>query len=297
MSKLHRTRGVVALVAALALATCRPGGEVLSPTVPPPAVEVTKDIAYMKPLHPDVPAQKLDVYAPTEPGPWPVVVFAHGLIGKKEGWVELSQAIAQQGAVVFTLDWHSWIQDLAPRDNGKGFREMSEALTCAIRFARATVSNYGGDPQRVTFVGFSSGAVEGARLGLIGDDLDRLWEEFASIRGGPPRQVDCLVSDVSAHVHAFVGVSGPYNLFEFHTERDPELWRLVSPYAHLGDNPDLRVRLIHGEGDYIAVPEASVQLHEALEDAGYDTALTLFDGAHRLPVQLTVEQTMEVARD
>jgi len=41
-------------------------------------VDISKDVVYTKPLQPDVSEQKLDVYAPAEPGAWPVVVFAHG---------------------------------------------------------------------------------------------------------------------------------------------------------------------------------------------------------------------------
>ena len=40
-------------------------------TIPLP-VEITRDLAYTS-------TQMLDVYAPTEPGPWPVVVILHGM--------------------------------------------------------------------------------------------------------------------------------------------------------------------------------------------------------------------------
>jgi dienelactone hydrolase len=62
------------------------------------------------------------VYVPTEPGAWPVVVFLHGHNENKEGHAKLSQAIAEQGAVVFTVDWFVWIPDLTVREKGKGFR-------------------------------------------------------------------------------------------------------------------------------------------------------------------------------
>jgi acetyl esterase/lipase len=129
----------------------------LPPTPPPTAtrpvtplpVAVTRDVVYMIPLGPAVVEQRLDVYAPGEPGAWPVVVFAHGLGEDKEDRAELSRAIAGQGAVVFTLDWPA----VSPSQPVQ-FREMEEALACAVRFARASASDYGGDPARVTLAGF-----------------------------------------------------------------------------------------------------------------------------------------------
>jgi predicted esterase len=272
----------------------QPTPTVAAPTMTPP-VEVTSDVVYATLLQPDVTEQILDVYTPEEAGTWPVIVFLHGLNATKEGHIKESQAIAEQGAVVFTVNWPTWIPDIAARENGKGFREMSEVLSCAIRFARATALDYGGDPSQVTLVGFSYGAAYGAWVALAGDDLDRLWEEFASIRGGPPPQVECVVSGVSANVDAFVGIGGRYDFAEPLHERDSELWQIASPYAHLGQDLDLRVRLIHGERDSTVRSEHSVQFNDVLAEAGYDTSLTLFDGIHRVPIELTAAKVMEVA--
>jgi acetyl esterase/lipase len=272
----------------------QPTPTVAAPTITPP-VEVTSDVVYATLLQPDVTELRLDVYAPEEAGTWPVIVFLHGFEGNKEYFAPLSQAMVEQGAVVFTVNWPTWIADLAARENGKGFRETSEVLSCAIRFARATASDYGGDPSQVTLVGFSCGAAYGAWVALAGDDLDRLWEEFASIREGPPPQVECVVSGVPADVDAFVGIAGRYGFAEPLQERDPELWQIASPYARLGQDLDLQVRLIHGERDSAVRSEHSVQFNDVLAEAGYDTSLTLFDGLHRVPIELTAAKVMEVA--
>jgi sugar lactone lactonase YvrE/acetyl esterase/lipase len=260
-----------------------------------PPVAASSDVAYVTPLQPDVTEQRLDVYTPSEAGDWPVVVLLHGYDATKEYYAPLSQAIAEQGAVVFTAAWPTWIADLAARDNGKGFREMSEVLSCAIRFARATAPDYGGDPSQVTLVGHSYGADAGAWVALAGDDLDRSWEELALIRGGPPPQVECVVSGVSADVDAYVGIGGGYDFAGPLQERDPELWQIADAYAHLGQNVDLRVRLIHGERDSTVEPEHAVQFNDALVEAGYDTSLTLWDGKHQVPTELTVAEVMKVA--
>jgi acetyl esterase/lipase len=275
-----------------------------------PTVKVTKDIAYTTPLQPgtipEVPSinqvgygvvQKLDVYAPADSGPWPVVVLAHGIIESKESYADLSQALAEQGVVVFTVNLPMSLPNIAVRENGVRYRESHETLACAVRFARAMAPDYGGDPARVTLAGFSMGGARGAYIALVGDDLDRLWEEFTSVRGGPPPQVECAVNGATAHVDAFVGAFGCYNWIDLLQEKDPELWELNSIYTHLGKNPDLKVRLIHGEEDYQCPYEFAVKFDAALAEAGYDTELTPFEGGHWLPAQLTVEKIMDVVEE
>jgi acetyl esterase/lipase len=299
MNHKHLAQMICLALVMLLLGACgapqlTPTPTVAAPTLTPP-VEVASDVAYAMPLQPDVTEQRLDVYTPGEAGAWPVVVFLHGYDGHKEYFASVSQAIAEQGAVVFTVDWPTWMADLAARENGKGFREMSEVLSCAIRFARATAPDYGGDPSQVTLVGHSYGADTGAWIALAGDNLDRSWEEFASIRGGPPPQFECVVSGVSADVDAFVGIAGRYDFAGPLQERDPELWQIAGASAHLGQDLGLRVRLIHGERDDLVRPEHAVQFNDALAEAGYDTSLTLWDGKHQVPIEPTVTEVIEVA--
>jgi len=270
----------------------------IQPSAETYAVDVTSDVVFAMPLQPDVTEQRLDVYTPSDAGDWPVVVFLHGFGGTKEYYAPLSQAIAEQGTVVFTAAWPTWIADLAANENGKGFREMSEVLSCAIRFARATAPDYGGDPSQMTLIGHSYGADTGAWVALAGDNIDSLWDRFASIRGGPSSQVECVMSGVSTNVDAFIGIGGGYDDFAGPLqERDPELWQMVDPYAYLGQNLDLRIRLIHGERDDMVRPEHAVQFNDALAEPGYDTSLTLWDGKHRVPIELTVAKVFEVARE
>ena len=147
---------------------------------------------------------------------------------------------------------------------GKGGREALEDVACAVRFARTRASDYGGNPARVTLVGWSGGAAAGAWLALSRSHHPWL------------RETDCF-AEVSALPDAFVGIGGPYSKTEFLKEEDPELWELVSPYAYIGSNPNLQVRLIHGEWDSNCPVEGAVEFHEALEAAGYDVTLTVLE--------------------
>ena len=252
--------------------------------------EITIQIVY---ANVDEVGTGLDVYAPSQPGPWPVVVVVHGIGQTRSGLWPLSKAIASQGAVVYNIDAMFTL-----RHKGASI----ERIACAIRFARATAADYGGDPGRITLVGYSAGASSGAVVALAGDDFEG----------------DCVVTDASALPDAFVGFEGLYDYattdytlaFE-HTslkEEDPDLWEAINPYSHIGRNPDLQVRLVHGDDidlDWWDVPpEVSIEFHQALADAGYDVELIVVDGADHTDLTssysdafaLAVQQVMELAR-
>ncbi len=264
-------------------ATRTPATAATPSPAPPQQPTVTSNIAYTVGKH-------LDVYAPSGPGPWPVVVVVHGILQSRGEFALLAEATASEGAVVFNID-----VTMAPP-----FLTAIEQIACAVRFARATAADHGGDPTRITLVGNSSGAHTGAVVAMAGDEFEG----------------DCLVTDGSALTEALVGYEGTYdvathvygdvNLPPLEQE-DPELWQAINTYSHIGGNPDLVVRLIHGEDVddiwYETLPETSVDFHDALLDAGYDVELTLLEGATHGDLlfrteafEVTVQQVLEVAR-
>jgi acetyl esterase/lipase len=261
------------------------------------ATEVTRQILY---ANVSGLATHLDVHAPSEPGPWPVVVVVHGGMQSGSHLERLAEGIASQGAVVYNID----VEFTFPHIIG------IERIACAVRFARATAADYGGDPSRITLVGNETGASTGAVVALAGDDFEG----------------DCVVMDGSALVDALVGYEGTYDYATTvysvsmdHTvleDEDPELWQAINPYSHIGRNPDLQVRLVHGDAVDVlwreVPPEVSIEFHQALVDAGYDVALTVLEGATHRELQrvtyaggelrfpeafhVVVQQALEVAR-
>ena len=150
--------------------------------------------------------------------------------------------------------------------------------------------------------GHSTGGGLGAHVGLFGATLEARWDEYAT-KGGPPRQVECEVTDGSTHVDALVGMNGTYDVHvpiidagyghAYQQNRDPELWEFLS--SSIGVNPDLKVRLIHATNDYIPVEEAA-EFAALLTDAGYDVQLTTFNGLHHEapPPELFLPTIVEV---
>jgi acetyl esterase/lipase len=145
-------------------------------TTPTSSVTVTKDVIYATSIQEDGKTWTLDVYTPVEAGERPIVVLLHGLGGNKEGYTRVSEIIAESGVTVFTVTWPVSAVDIAAKDNGRGYREISESGACAIRFARATATEFGGDSHYVTLIAQSYGALYGAWIALASNDLDAQWD-------------------------------------------------------------------------------------------------------------------------
>ncbi len=212
----------------------------------------------------------LDVYG----SEGPTVVLFHGggwITGTPDDIAPLARTIADSGAVVFNAPYRLLFE-------GGGFPMTFQDAACAVRFAAAHSAEYGGDPSRLVVVGYSAGAQIAALVALAADTFDG----------------DCLVEMNDTLPTRMVGLAGPYDtdalgplmipFFGTDPEVDPEPWRLGNPLTYLGHNPDLVVRLIHGEEDLVVPPLFSEYFEQRLEKADYDTHLTILPGVNHLGV-------------
>jgi acetyl esterase/lipase len=194
--------------------------------------------------------QRLDVYAPAATGRWPVVVVLHAGGGTKEVMSDLAEAIAGRGAVVFIPTYYS----LPTREAWQGAVQVA----CAMRYARAQASRYGGDGARVMLVGYSAGGGFGALMLLAGDDLHG----------------DCLTQEGSALPDAFVGLDGAYDLLHFVPTEElrakPAEWRRISPFTYVDRQP-LRtgVPILFLVGEFTDARQHAQAFRDALQSAGY----------------------------
>jgi predicted esterase len=232
----------------------------------------------------------LSMYAPAESGEWPVVIFFHGrAVGSP---LHVFPDLVAHGAIVFDVEYPFGHHPRIPAeeliaDRGAGHRAIAESAACAIHYALARASEQGSESPVVVLAGHSQGGGVAAIAALSGSGIEARWEEYAVAQGGPPRQVDCEITDGSTHVDAFVGLAGTYSVnvgFEefygrdFMQARDPDLWEFL--YGSIGENPDLRVRLLHGETDTVVPYNESAAFEVVLAEAGYDVRLIPFDGGH-----------------
>jgi hypothetical protein len=255
------------------------GGESTTAVGPTTTVAVTTqaDLVYATRID-DGRELKLDILLPPDPGEAPIVIGPY-------------PKLADHGMIVITKvpDAESWggpEEIAADRDL---IRRVDEHLGCAVRFARARASEWGNDDPTIVLSGFSYSSGAAAQVALFGDTLDERWEEFAAT-GGPPRQLDCAVTEGSTDVDALLGVSGPNELsvpifdgeygLAYQQEHDPEMQQFLA--SSIGANPDLRIHLIHGTWDFIPVRHAET-LAALLRDAGYDAEITTWDGGHDGP--------------
>jgi predicted esterase len=256
----------------------------------------------------EVEPRTLDMHGPVESAGAPIVMFFPGTTGYHAP-PSLVEGLVEEGAFVFVVRYPT-IRSLSTDEfvdrvlgyHGAGARAIAEGVACAVNFAQVRASELGSDDPVVALTGFSGGGGVAAYAALFGADLEARWDEFAAT-GGPPRQVECEVIDGSTHVDAVVGMAGPYDLFvpiydggygrAYQQERDPELQEFLS--SSIGANPDLKVRLIHGELDGAIPYGNSVEFAAALTDAGYEVGEVIpFDGGHTVPTELATPTIMEL---
>jgi acetyl esterase/lipase len=245
----------------------------------PYIVEVFHDIPYTS-------QRKLDIYAPQGSGVWPVVVVYHGGMGtEKDAMIELAEAIAQYGVVVFVPTWQTLPWDKLPQG--------AEDAACAVRFARAHAVEYDANPSRVVGVGHSGGATIGALVALIGDT-------YAG---------DCLVEDGSGYLEAFVALEGPYYMPPFAQRMGAngvapqEVWEELSPLLHARQKPareGVEFHIFVGEYVRKSIREDTDAFYEALLETGYPATLTVLPGAPHdhlaAPLEQTVKAVLELAQ-
>jgi acetyl esterase/lipase len=136
----------------------------------------------------------LNVYYPEESGEWPVAVVFHGGEVTANSMAVYASQVAESGVVVFVPEFSS-----TPAQLAEALHSGAEDGVCAMRYARAHASDFGGSSERVVTAGLSYGAVVAALMTLAADQFEG----------------DCVEADeLSAFADGFVGLDGLYDFVE-----------------------------------------------------------------------------------
>ena len=215
---------------------------------------------------------ELDLYLPTEGSDHPFFVFAHGgawVLGDK-GERPMFDDLATNGYTVADIQYR------LAHDEARQYPVPVRDVTAAVKWTKATASEYGIDASTGALAGYSAGAHLAALVGLAPDH-----ETFQPVDFHP---------DISASVDAIVGYSGPYDFTEAGTGENSlvegffgenvsdETLAEGSPVTHVdaGDPPAL---LLHGTEDATVPYRSTTVLADAFRDASVPVEVFTGEGA------------------
>jgi dienelactone hydrolase len=224
-------------------ATASPSMAVATPTPRPrPTVVSTTNLAYES-TNPGLVPGTLDVYAPTRAGPWPVVVMFHGAPGSDpvtdRSYLGVhARRVAELGFVVFNASWGH-----VPGGGGSEPPDADDLLAvesqaaCAVAFARAKASGFGGDPTTMIVFGHSGGAHAAAMVAF-----NRPEPTVGCLGGATLGTIDTLVTWEGNWL-----LSVNYPDWNAALAADPGVMDIVTPWRSLPGQADLRVVMLVSE--------------------------------------------------
>ena len=235
-----------------------------------PPVVVVRGIPYTA-------SAELDVYRPEGMSGLPVVVTLHGCCGTRDDLSQLASGLAENGAVVFNASWRG-------TDGGPGgYPGAYQEAACAVGFARAAAGAHGGDPRRVTLVGWSDGALVAGVVANAGASFDQGCRSRDGQLAGLPDALVALggflgwAAAGDGHVDPRYVSERTVGYFGGTPDVVPDAWSAGNPYTHLGRNRDLQVRLVVGRDDPLLLDAECFSA--AARTAGHPVTLTVAEGA------------------
>ena len=218
------------------------------------------DIAYGQ-----LPAQRLDVYAPAQAHDAPIVIFIHGGgwdNGDKSDYRFVGAALAAQGWLGVTIDYR-----LYPAVR---FPAFVDDAALAVRYVREHASQWGGDPRRMFLLGHSAGAHIAMMLALDDAYLQHVGGDSRWLRG-------------------VIGLAGPYDFIPFVYDYMFDLFGPAADYPRSqpinyvrADAPPLL--LLHGLADKEVLPRNTIHLTAAMQRCGGSVETHYYKGVNHVDI-------------
>ncbi|MBK6862913.1 MAG: alpha/beta hydrolase [Ideonella sp.] len=234
-----------------------------SPFTLPQGVVAERDVAYG-----DDPAQKLDVYRPSNAVAAPILFMAHG-----GGWKRGDKAA--QGVVKNKVTYWS----------GKGYilvsvdyrvlpkaRPLDQAddIAKALAFVQAKAKAWGGDPSQMLLMGHSAGA---HLVSLLTAD------PTIATRAGAKPWLGTISLDSAAFDVVEIMQRRHFDLYDDAFAKDPEVWRESSPTHRLKAKPGAPLLAVCSSRRRDACPQAKAFAAKA-EALGGRVVVLPVDMAH-----------------
>jgi acetyl esterase/lipase len=186
----------------------------------------------------------MDIYAPTDTGPWPLVVVVPGANMAPDSIKtyidDFALLVADRGSVVMTAEW---------RQSGSDAQEGISDIACAVGVARRKGPLYGADPERVVLVGHSLGVRP-----MVGTGF--------TVSPATPDPTSCDPTSGSLRPEAVMVIAGLY-----------DLEGVASLASTVASQERIPVVIAQGGADDASHVEAARALVEVLEDAGWGSTL------------------------
>lgn len=216
--------GAALVLMSMVLAPVSATGAKRTQAAAPIPIEVISGVPYL--VDADGTQHFLDVYRPTEPGPWPLVLMIHGNGVTGEWLHDWASAVAEQGAVVFVPTWALYFFPTVEEMRAEFQRETGQ-VACAVRFARGEGETFGGEPSKLTIFGHSAGATLGSVI-AFGDPT--IPKGCVSRSGSVvPENLVLFEGDFLLMSHGFIG------FWNWLLLTDPGVMEDVTPWPYLGE--------------------------------------------------------------
>lgn len=210
----------------------------------------------------------LNVYRQKEGQNQDVIIFIHGgswSSGKKETYWWLGRNLAKKGVVAVIIDY-----PLAPSAT---YKEMAISSAKAVKWVRDSITNYGGNPNRIFLMGHSAGA---HLCELINADP----QYFSALAITNPIKGVILNDPFGLDMEEYLLKAEKdhyYDDFIRTFSADVQHWRSGSPlfYAQHIQNPHL---IFYGTKTYEAIQLQSKRMYQVLQTQNVPTILKVIEG-------------------
>lgn len=203
-----------------------------------------------------------------------VVVFIHGgswSSGKKETYWWLGRNLAKNNIVAAIINY-----PLAPNAT---YKEMAQASAQAVKWVIDSISNYGGNAERIFLMGHSAG-------GHLAELINADTQYFKTLGLSNPVKGVILNDAFGLDMEEYLNKAEKDSYYDDFTRTfssDQKTWQIGSPlfYVNQIKNPHL---IFYGSKTYPAIQIQSERIYQILKEQKVPVTLHVIEGKKHVPM-------------